>query len=196
MVYTYLARLSRCTIYTQTVKTLRPQTITRTVATTKIVTLTNYPPDVTNTITETVSPVVTQWTVQWKTKVETSTGQLLLPQSTYLDATFLVELLCIMISFEVTVESQIPVASEYAACGSSSSLATTANGGNSIYNIMLSGDTPYSMSAIGGIADEVECCVECMKKPLCLGSLVTHYGSMICYHFVVVRANTCPNGQL
>ncbi|KAH7184632.1 uncharacterized protein B0J16DRAFT_340254 [Fusarium flagelliforme] len=134
-------------------KTIR-KTNTRLVSTTETVTETEYPDDVTTTVTETSSPTVTEY------NDVTST-------STMIES--------------VTVETQLPV-ELYLAC-SEENIISTANGGKALFYRNTIGIT-YDTLAITGMANAYECCAACMKNPKCLSSITAVSNSANCYHYV------------
>ncbi|KAJ4127738.1 hypothetical protein NW768_008010 [Fusarium equiseti] len=146
-------------------KTIR-QTKTKLVSTTQIVTETEYPDDVTTTVTETSSPTVTEY----NDVTSTST-----------------------ITESVTVETQLPV-ELYLAC-SEENIISTANGGKYLYYRNTNIGITYDASSITGMSSAYECCAACMKNPKCFSSLTAVANSGNCYHYVS-RDNVCPNGQI
>ncbi|CAG7558064.1 unnamed protein product [Fusarium equiseti] len=146
-------------------KTIK-QTKTKLVSTTETVTETEYPDDVTTTVTETSSPTITEYNDVTSTSTMTET---------------------------VTVETQLSV-ELYLAC-SEENIISTANGGKTIFYRNPNSGIAYDTSSITGMSSAYECCVACMKNPKCFSSLTAVANSRNCIHYVS-RDNVCPNGQI
>ncbi|KAM0554810.1 hypothetical protein ACHAPJ_006543 [Fusarium lateritium] len=147
-------------------KTLQPKTKTKTVDTTSTLVETEYPPEVTETVTETASPTVTEY-------------------NTILTVSTLTE--------SVTVEAQVPGPTNYLAC-SDENFLSFANGGNPV-NDFYSINQQYTAAGVSGIKNAYECCVACLNNPRCFTSLSSLASPSTCYHYTA-WSDVCPGGQI
>ncbi|UZP36827.1 hypothetical protein NXS19_004643 [Fusarium pseudograminearum] len=140
---------------------------TKTVMSTVYSTITtvSYPPDVSTTTTTTIYPTTTSWTSTTSTSTVTNT---------------------------VTIESDIPTATVYAACSSNNIVSTANNGGRIVAwkNVAATDNKPTSLGS--GFTAET-CCVECQKRPFCRVTLFDN-STGTCYVYVTGISGTCANG--
>ncbi|CAG1962398.1 unnamed protein product [Fusarium graminearum] len=132
----------------------------------KVSTVTEYPPDLSTTVTLTVYPTTTSWTETTSVSTVVQT---------------------------VVVESQVPIATEYAACYDSNILMT-ANGGK-----VITATSPADIDSlftynIGAGYTATSCCEACHKNPSCRYSRFIEAESKCIIQIYPVR--NCPTGEL
>ncbi|KAI6753736.1 hypothetical protein HG531_005905 [Fusarium graminearum] len=141
---------------------------TKTIMSTVYSTITtiSYPPDVSTTTTTTVYPTTTSWTSTTSISTVTNT---------------------------VTIESDIPRSTVYAACSSNNVLTTANNGGRVVAwkNVLPTDNLPSYLGM--GFTPET-CCNECQKRPFCRITLLDNSNNGACYIYVTGNSATCANG--
>ncbi|RGP63784.1 hypothetical protein FSPOR_8391 [Fusarium sporotrichioides] len=128
-------------------------------------TVTEYPPDISTTTTSTVYPKTTSWTETTSVSTVVQT---------------------------VVVESQVPIATEYAAC-QDSNILITANGGHEITATSPMDLDIIVMYNLGVGYTPTSCCEACHKKSSCRFSRFVAADTK-CYA-QIFSANACPTGD-
>lgn len=147
-------------------------------------TVTEYPPDLSTTVISTVYPKTTSWTETTSVSTFIQTGK-----SRKFGSFYQVNLQCLC---PVVVESQVPVATEYAAC-QDSNILITANGGHVITATSPSDLSNMLVYNLGPGYTPTSCCEACHKNPSCRYSRFV-VADTKCYA-QIFTPRLCPTGE-